>query len=88
MFSDIVVGKDIRTLSLYSTLMMLQFKMEIQFVGGRVMTLVTVRDVEGGMASPTSFKMSLVLTFVFPSANKVHFVYKQYLGLISRDDLF
>lgn len=55
-----VLRGEIHTLSLYSTLMMLQFKMETQVVEGMVMTLVTDRHAEGGMASPTSFRMSLV----------------------------
>lgn len=62
--------------------------MEIHLVGGMVIILVTVWDAEGGMASPTSFKMSSVLTLISPSAQKLYIPYKQYLGLISRDDLF
>lgn len=55
-----VLRREIHTLSLYSALMMLQFKMDAHVAGGMVMILVTVWPAEGGMASPSSFRMTLV----------------------------
>lgn len=76
------------TLSLYSALMISQLEMEGSISWGMVMTFVTFSLAEGGMGSPTSFKRSLVLTLLFPFAKKLCFLYTQYLGLISRDELF
>ena len=78
----------IHTFSLYSCLMMEQFKTDTSVVEGTVMTLITFWPAEGGMGSPTSFTRSLVFTFLFPFAKKLVFIYKQYLGLMSRDELF
>jgi hypothetical protein len=68
--------------------MMEQFKMDTSVVAGAVMTLITFWPAEWGMGSPTSFTRSLVFTFFFPFAKKLVFKYKQYLGLMSRDELF
>lgn len=67
---------------------MLQLRIEGSTSRGMVMTLVTVSSANGGMTSPTSFKRSSVWTLLFPLAKKLCFLYKQYLGLISRDELF
>lgn len=76
------------TLSLYSALMILQLWMEGSVSWGMLMTFVTFSLAEEGMGSPTSFKRSLVWTLLLPCAKKLCFLYTQYLGLISRDDLF
>ncbi|TNN31807.1 hypothetical protein EYF80_058034 [Liparis tanakae] len=62
------------TLSLYSTLMILQFSMEGSTSEGMGMTLVNFSSADGGMGSPTSLRRSLVLTFRFPFAKKVCFL--------------
>lgn len=76
------------TLSLYSTLMLLQHRMEGSASWGIVMTRVKFPFDEEAMGSPTSFKRSLVWTLLFPRAKKLCFEYTVYLGLISRDELF
>lgn len=76
------------TLTLYSALRMLQLRMEGSRSCGMVMTLVTFSLAEGGMGSPTSFRRSLVSSRLFPRAKKLCLRYKQYLGLIGRDELF
>ena len=78
----------IHTLSLYSCLMMEQFKMDTSVVAGAVMTLITFQPAEGGMGSPTSFTRSLVFTFFSLFAKKLVFIYKQYLGLMSQEEPF
>lgn len=76
------------TLSLYSALMMLQSRTDGSASWGMLMIVVTFSLEDGGMGCPTSFMRSLVLTLLFPCAKKLCFLYKQNLGLISRDELF
>jgi len=78
------------TLSLYSTLSILQFRIEMGRLGGMGSTLVTVLlgFGFGSIGSPSSLKRSCVWSFLFPLAKKLCFSYKQYFGLIVRDELF
>ena len=76
------------TLSLYSTLMLLQLRMEGSTSTGMGRIFITFSLAEGGMGTPTSLKRSEVWSLLFPRAKKLCLLYTQYLGLISRDELF
>lgn len=76
------------TLNLCSAVMMPQSEMEGSMSWGMLMTLVTFWWAEGGMGSPTSLRRSFVWTLLLPFAKKQCFRYRQYLGLISREELF
>ena len=57
-------------------------------LNGMFNTLVTFVDVDGSMMSPSSLRISRVLTFLSLSAKQLCFWYRKYLGLIGRDELF
>ena len=67
---------------------MLQERMEGSASWGMLMTVVMFSLEDGGMGRPTSFRRSLVLTLLLPCAKKLCFLYKQNLGLISREEWF
>lgn len=72
------------TFSLYSSLMMEQFKMEEGSSKGRLITWVTVSFLELSTASAFSFRMSRVWTFLCPWAKKLCFSYRVNLGFTDR----
>lgn len=74
------------TFSLYSNLMMEQFKMEGGSSPGMVITLVTVSLPEDGIASIFSLRISFVQTLLRPWAKKLFFLYSMNLGFTERVD--
>lgn len=68
------------TFSLYSSLMMEQFKMEEGSSVGRLITWVTVSFLELSTASAFSFRMSRTWTLLLPWAKKLCFSYRVNLG--------
>lgn len=87
-FSASLLVNCMLTLSLYPASMLLQLRMEGSRSLGKVRTLVTFSVADGAMGSPTSLRRSVVATFLLPLARKTCLLYKQYLGLISREELF
>ncbi len=72
------------TFSLYSSLMMEQFRMDGGSSLGMVITLVTVSFLEGSMASAFSLRISFVQTLLRPWAKKLFFSYRMNLGFTER----
>ena len=75
------------TFSLYSSLMMLQFKMELGNSLGMFITLTTVSFLEDETASIFSLRISFVETLLRPWAKKLFFSYRMTLAFTERLEL-
>lgn len=73
---------------MYSTLMMLQFRMDKSWSEGIFNDPATLSWVFDGIGSLTTLQTVCSAVFVLPEAKKVIFCFRLNLGLRSREELF